>query len=167
MSLDVPQAPPPRPATTRRYPMTLVSLARKLYGDGDSWSPTQIKRYLAAEYGVDVALVTVRCWVVPGFADEQRRLNTESYHRRKGSSNCKPKGPAPTALDTPEKRLARMRVLRNADVSFSAIAKVFAVDTGVELSAEDVRYLLKLAANPRSAAMRKKLMGGLDPVHPA
>lgn len=166
MSEQQTAAAPPRPATSNRYPMTLVSMARRMYGDGDSWTPTQIKRYLAKEHGADVALVTVRCWVVPGFAEEQRRLNAESYHRRK-KDGPKRKGPAYTSLDTPEKRLARLRVLRQAGVSFSGIAKVFAVDTGVELSDEEVRYVLTQATNPRSAAMRRKLMGGLDLAHPA
>lgn len=162
MSLDIPP-PPSRPNTSNRYPMTVVSLARRLYGDGDSWTPTQIKRYLAEHHDLNVALVTVRCWVVPGFAEDQRRLNSESYHRRKTLTVGK--GPRATALDTPEKRLARLRVLREAGVSFTGIAKVFAIDTGVELDDEQVRYLLTQARNPRSASMRKKLMGGVDPVH--
>jgi hypothetical protein len=124
--------------------MTVVALARRMYGDGDAWSPKQIRDYLEAEHGLEgLALMTVRRWVVPGQDETERRRNSESYHRRKTA------GPrAVPTLDTPAKRLARMRVLRAAGLSYGGIAAVMKVDTGVEMDREQIRHLLSRRRSP-------------------
>lgn len=138
--MNVPPTPP-RPAKQRRYPMSMVTLARRMYSDGDAWTPTQIRNYLRERYDLDVSLTTIRCWVVPGEADAQRRRNIESYQRRKD-----PRGgrrAADRGWTTAADRVARLKVLRDAGLSFRSCAIVLEVDTGVQLTDEQVRYLLK------------------------
>src|ERR671917_2241098 len=115
----IPAAPPRPPGHRARYSTAVVKLARTMYGDGDSWTPTQIKRYLN-EQGHPVCLKTVRTWVVPGVAEDYQRHNNLYYQRRKRRAGA----PALTPLQ-------RMRQLRDAGLTFSGIAVILRVDWGV------------------------------------
>lgn len=131
--VPAPPAPDPR---GRRHSMRTVRLARQMYGNGDAWTPKQIQRYLAGE-GIDVALYTVRTWVVPGEAEIARRRNLESYYRRQRGGR---------ASKTP--MLTRMLELRDAGLSFSAIAKVMRLDHGLDMSTEMARYYVNERREP-------------------
>jgi hypothetical protein len=128
--------PPRGDNRQRRHSMSTVTLARRMYGDGTSWTPSQIKGYLA-DTGIDVALHTVRLWVVPGMADEHRIKNRESYWRRRRGK---------TASVAPV--LDRMLELRSAGLPFASIAKVIQLDLGVPLNSEQARYYVKTKREP-------------------
>jgi hypothetical protein len=108
--------------------MTTVTLARRMYGDGDSWTPTQIARYLNAQ-GIEVHPNTVRYWVVPRFAERQRRANIESYRRRNNVS------------DTPA--LDRARELRSIGLSLTAVSLMLRHEGVADVTVEQLRYSLR------------------------
>ena len=124
---------PPRDHRQRRHSTKTIALARRMYGNGDAWTPVQIRMYLAGN-GIDVALYTIRCWVVPGELEEQRRRNRESYHRRRNN--------------TVVGLLDRMLELRSAGLSFAAIAKVIGLDYGVRMNADQARYYVNERREP-------------------
>lgn len=133
--MNVPQAPPKDPRL-RRHTTGTMQLARRMYGNGDSWTPTQIRTYFA-DRGTDVSLNTVRIWVIPGIAAEQRKQNTASYHRRQGA-------PPPSATPI----LDRMLELRSAGLTFTAIASVVRLDLGLPLDREQARYYVNARREP-------------------
>lgn len=110
--------PPPRPRTSRRHTTATMRLARTMYGDGDSWSPTQIAAYLA-DRGILVHPNTVRLWVIPSLAEQHR------VRRRKPASK--------TSV------LGRVCQLREAGLSYTAIAALLRLDLGLEVNADHVR----------------------------
>lgn len=143
---------PPLPARSRRHTTATMRLARLMYDDGDSWTPTQIVRYLA-EQGVSVSLNTVRVWVIPGVADEQRAQNRRAYARRQARAT----GPSPDAGRAPQPLLDRMRQLRAAGMPFASVATLIRVDWGIDLNAEQVRYYLQLGREPKQPKRRAGL----------
>jgi hypothetical protein len=165
--------PPPRDRRQRRHTMATVRLARRLYGDGDSWTPTQIRRLLA-DQGIDVALVTVRCWVVPGFAEEHRHQNAEGYRRRNHRDATEPAQPkaeaeaeACPAIDgeavgpmTETQADERMLLLRDRGLTYSAISAVMALYHDYIVAEHQARYrLLRLGVpkmEAKSQAMRRQ-----------
>lgn len=120
-----------------RHTAATMTLARTMYGDGDSWTIAQITRYLSS-IGKPVAANTVRLWVVPGAAEAH---NAEQRARRARRAAARPK---PTPI------LDRMRELRAAGVSMSGIAAVLRVDLGLSLTGDHVRYALKVGREPGS-----------------
>lgn len=120
--------------------MSTVMLARRLYAG--SWSPTQIRRHLA-DQGIDVAVTTIRGWVIPGEADAQRAWNMASYRRR---TQGRPSAATPL--------LDRMLALRAAGCSFSSIAAAMRVDHRLTLTPDQVRYYLRCRREPRRPARR-------------
>lgn len=137
-------APPPQHPRQVRHSTKTIALARRLYGDGDAWTPTQIVRYLEHQ-GVDPvpSLNTIRLWVVPGMADEQRAMNIRSYHARQArrASRRGPGGRPPADVQTA--RLSRLRTLREAGLSYTGIAIVAGLDLGLDLTDEQARYVLQ------------------------
>lgn len=122
----IPQTPP-APPTKTRYPMSMITLARRMYGDGDAWQITQIRNYLRDEFDASTLTIgTVRRWVIPSYDDEQRRWNTESYRRR---------APRPDGPD-----VARLRALRVAGLSYPSLAIVANLDYGTILTGEELRH---------------------------
>jgi hypothetical protein len=109
--------------------------AREMYGDGDAWSLTQIARYLTAQ-GTPVDRITVKRWVLPGFAEQRRREQRDAASRRRARVRSVPV-------------LARMRDLRTAGLSYAGIAIVLRLDWGLEMSADHVRYYMRKGREPR------------------
>lgn len=138
--MTIPPAPPKNPRG-RRHTMKTVRLARQMYGDGTTWTPTQIKHYLAGR-GIQVALHTVRLWVIPGMAEDHREKNRESYHRRRSGRRAKP-----ATSETP--LLDRMLVLREAGLTLPAIAAVIRLDYGITMTTEQVRYYVNERREPK------------------
>lgn len=137
------QEPTKRPARDprlRRHSSATVALARRMYADGDGWTPTEIVRYLT-ERGTPVALSTVRTWVVPGMAEVQRAANMASYRRRRKTQPPDVEGSATPILD-------RMQELHAVGVSYSGIARVVGLDHGVPLTPDLVRYYMRMGREP-------------------
>jgi hypothetical protein len=133
-------APPARDRRQSKHSPRTIALARQLYGDGDSWTPTQIVRYLERN-GVQPVptLGTVRRWVVPGMADAHRELNLRSYHARRAKRH----GNGPVQADDPAVRLARLRALRDAGMSYASLAILAAVDFDLQITDDQMRYVLQ------------------------
>lgn len=128
-------APPPRNPRQRRYPMSLVTMARRMYGDGDSWTPTQIRDYLARAHGASgLTLGTVRRWVLPQEAAEQRAANRAAATRRRASPDLQQRSFV---------RWAWLLRLRAEGLSFRGMVIVARVTWGVELDPEVVRYAVR------------------------
>jgi hypothetical protein len=166
----IPSAPPRNPRS-RRYPVSVMMLAKSMYADGDSWTPTQIRDYLRTHVdGCEgISENTIRFWVVPGEADQHRRANLARYHARqakaKAAANAAPPPPpvAEQILDTPRKRLRRLRALREAGLTYTAISKVFELDTGVYLDPNQLRQLLgRRNRRDLSHGWDRKLMGQVN-----
>lgn len=134
-----------------------VELARRMWGDGESWTFTEIRDYLATR-GHPVHATTVRTWVDDEYArnrnDERRESNRRHNREKRGSraflildDDAKQRlglhqGPKPSPLAseaTPDVLLA----LRVEDkLTYPAIAAVARRFLGQDLSAEQVRYRL-------------------------
>lgn len=162
--------PPQRNPRTRRYPVTLMGVARRMYGNGDSWTVGEIRNYLAEHHGADgISENTVRGWVIPAFADEQRRLNRRTQARRKGSRDHRARmareeilcwaalvrreltGALMAALAaqrfvddlTDEQAEDRMLTLRDIGLSFTSISSVMKLYHGLDITPHQVRYRLQ------------------------
>jgi hypothetical protein len=126
--------------------MTVVTLARTMYGDGDSWTIWQIRNYLREKHGyTTLSENTVRWWVRPNEAEHYRQQNLARQRARAAKRKVTAAASAPDSvpvLDTPTTRLRRLRALRGAGLTFTAISKVFELDTGVHLTPEQLRQLL-------------------------
>lgn len=145
-----PGPPPPRPRSKVEHSLSTMLLAQTMYGDGESWTPTQIRRYLIEQMG-DAApsLTTIRVWVIPGLADERRRWK-RNYERRAAAGQVK-------RCTTPI--LNRMRQLAEAGVAFVDIAIVVRLDEGVALTPEQVRYYLRHGREPRHPKRKQRVEG--------
>lgn len=148
---DLPVAPP-RPPRQRRHSTTVMALARRMYGDGDSWTPTQIYRYMLEHLDGPVPSVnTIRRWVIPAEADAQRAWTAASERRRRAAARAT----TPVQPDeelTERALLTRMVLLRRTGLSYSAIAKVVALYHDQALTEHQVRLRLLKAGAPTSAA---------------
>ena len=149
--MTAPAAPAGDPRQNR-YPVTVMCTAREMYGDGDSWTPTQIHRYFAEHLdGPTPSVRTIRKWVVPGEVELQRRLQEASQQRAKDRAG----GGAPR-LSTGElserQLLERMLLLRRTGLTFNAIAKVVEVYHAVSLTEHQVRSRLQAQGVPKNAA---------------
>jgi hypothetical protein len=142
--MTFPGAPPIDPRQ-RRHSTKTMALARRMYGAGNSWTPTQIKNYLATN-GVRVSLNTIRLWVIPGMADEHRHANKANAARRQARKN---QAPPPVGPAAPVGLLDRMLALRHAGLPFVSIAKVIDLDYGVVMSGEQVRYYIRTRREPK------------------
>jgi ABC-type transporter Mla MlaB component len=141
-------APPPRERRKVQHSMATMKLAQTMYGDGESWTPTQIRRYLIEQMGEDApSLTTVRRWVVPGVAEEYRRWK-RNYARRVAAGEV-------TRRTAPI--LHRMRQLREAGVTFVDISIVIRLDEGVALTQEQVRYYLRVGKEPRHPKRKQRV----------
>lgn len=146
--------PPPKHPKQTRHPARVVALARRMYGDGDAWTPPQIRRYLIdAGHVASVSENTVRRWVVPGW---ERRHN---LNRSRAAAARRAKATAD--LDR------QMLALRARGLPYSAIAVVVEMYHGERMDAEKARYRLrKLGVAPmpgKSAAIRRRWAGEEPP----
>jgi hypothetical protein len=126
-----------------------LSLARIMYGDGESWTPTQIARYLA-EQGIRVHPQTVRRWVVPGVAEARRESQRLEARERRARARARGSRAEFRVLD-------RMRQLRDAGMACAAIAIVIRLDEGVALTREQVRYYLRVGKEPRHPKRKQRV----------
>lgn len=110
-----------------------------MYGDGDSWTPTQIARYLAAQ-GTVVHVATVREWVIPGLAERRQKRQNLARQRRARGVTAKPRTLSPL--------LDRMISLRAAGLSYGGIVIVIRLDWRVVLSEDQVRYAIRMRREP-------------------
>lgn len=141
MSVPPPPAQQPR---QRRHRMSTVLLVRRLYGQGDSWTPGQIRRYLAEQEGIEVSLHTIWRWAVPGVAEQQRAQNNESYRRRRDRLKRERPEPVPAT----ESILGRMLELRAAGASFTGVAAAIGVYHGIRMTPEMARYYVRSHREP-------------------
>lgn len=139
-------AAPPRDPRGRRHSMKTVQLARRMYADG-AWSIQQIRDYFDRK-GLRISENTIRYWVIPGLAEAQRRDNLARYHARRAAlaAATAPAEPPVPESDTPV--LDRMLELREARLSFTAIAAVVGVDYGIRLTTEQARYYVQSRREP-------------------
>jgi hypothetical protein len=147
--------------------MSIVTLARRMYGDGDAWTIWQIRNYLREHHGCEsLSENTVRWWVRPEEAEHYRKQNLARQHARRAARKAAAQPVADdvdSVLDTATRRLRRLRALRAAGVSFTAISKVFELDTGVHLDADQLRYLLgRRERHGLSPLWTRKLMGQVN-----
>jgi hypothetical protein len=119
-------------APAQRHTTATMQRAREMYGDGDSWSLTQIARYLR----VDRA--TVKRWVIPEFAERRRAQQRAAIARKRSEGQM----------------LDRMRELRAAGMPHSGIAIILRLDWGVDANADRVRYWLRVGREPRTVKRR-------------
>lgn len=143
-TIDALPQPPARDCRSRKHSAKTIALARRMYGNGDSWTPTQIQSYFA-ERGLHVARSTIRAWVVEEDTMKRRERDRLRYRREQGG------GMAP-ALSVED----RIVQLREGGLSHAAISKVVALDFGVELSRTQVHHRLVAAAEGRKVKQYRK-----------
>lgn len=137
-----PMTLPGRDPRTRRHSTATVLLARRMYADGEGWTPTEIVRYLEAQ-GTPVALMTIRRWVVPGTEEEERQRNNFSYRRRqaRAARNVEP------TFELPESGVRYQREfmerLLAEGVPCASIARCCQVVFGGRFTAAEVRDILR------------------------
>ena len=142
--------PPPAPRQNR-YPVRMLHTAREMYADGDSWTPTQIQRYLAEHFdGPTPHVNTIRCWVIPGEADAQRRSNSATQRTRILERQGAPR--LSTGELGPQQLTDRMLLLRRAGLSYSAIGIVVEMYHAITLTEDQIRTRLQKQGVPKSAA---------------
>lgn len=111
----------------RSYPTSTMTRARELHEAG--WLCGQIADILDSEIGAKPSEVTIRRWVDPDYAEAQRASQRTGGERtRKWGWRL---------------RLRRALDLRSAGLSYSAIAKLFALDFGLSLSVSQVEAIVK------------------------
>lgn len=130
---------PSAPATSRRHNSATVRRAREMYGDGDSWTPTQIARYLVAQ-GTVVHVATVREWVIPGLAERRQKRQNLARQRKARGITARPRTLSPL--------LDRMISLRAAGLSYGGIVIVIRLDWRVVLTEDQVRYAIRMRREP-------------------
>lgn len=122
--------------TNEVYPGRVVARAREHFKA--EWGVEEIRRLLEREFGRRPSWHTVKGWVDPRFAERRRtiiRKTNRAYRLRRD-------GRRPVRQVSDEWKLARMRELRDRDLSFLAIAQVAAVWWGDELTDEAVSRVL-------------------------
>lgn len=124
----------------RSYPMPVVTRAREHSEAG--WKPGKIALLLKKEFGLTISVVTVRRWVDPDYADRQRRSQDQSEWKNRWGW---------------KRRLRRIRELRDAEITFDAIAKLLRLDFDLDLSKTQVE---RLARGELSSEATRRLLGG-------
>lgn len=118
-------------AKGKRYPARYHEYARRLYQDGGYTVPEVIEKL--AERGVTPARSTVIGWCRPEVRDA---------HNLKQKRRLYPSGRRKQRQLSWWAKARRARDLRDVGISYSAIAKVLALDFSLDLTAEQVRYAL-------------------------
>lgn len=126
------------PQRRRRYTSREQVEAIRLREEGE-WSVAEIARIMRRR-GFDVSEGAVRMWVDPEHAERQRDRDRQ-YRRRQRAARSE--GRLRGNHSTPEMRAARVRALRVAGLSHSAIVKVMTLDFPEHpLTVDQVRYQL-------------------------
>lgn len=128
----IPPAPPRDRRHVRHSPRT-IALARRMYGDGDAWTPTQIRRYLGTQ-GVPVpSESTLRRWVIPAEAEASRQAAALANRRRRAI----------------RARIVELRF--EVGLSHVAIARLVRHDHGVEAEHVDFALVKRVCAEHEAA----------------
>lgn len=117
------------------YPQNVVTYARRLHEE-NGWGAHQIRKSLQT-MGYDPAHTTVLAWIDPDYAAGRRERCKLERRRRRGTYGKWKR------LNPSELRLSRMRELRDAGVSYAAIAKVVLLDFELALTGGQVERVLK------------------------
>lgn len=126
------QATRPGSAEEVSYPVKVQEFARRLYEDG-GWRICEIRGALAKR-GYFPSQSTVSRWCSPELAEADRIKKRQAlYPHLKGRKVTLPW----------EVKLQRMHELRNAGLSFHAVAKVMKLDYGIELDRHQSEAILK------------------------
>lgn len=123
-----------------RHSVVVMRRARELREAG--WAIPRIRDILEKEHAVRPSKDTITRWLDPAVAERRAQAARE---KRAESATFGWSGWHPS----PSWKLGRMRALRDAGVSYAAVAKVMSVDFGDELTEEEVRAALKLGRPPR------------------
>jgi hypothetical protein len=119
------------------YRQEVIDRAREHGNAG--WSRTDIARLLGEEFGHAPCTITIAGWLDEEYA-ERRRRETRAAKRRQLARKSKPRRDI-----SPELRLEKMRKLRTAGATLKAIAIVSDVLWGEPLTADQVRYRLRVS----------------------
>lgn len=146
--------PPPKNPRGVRHSARLAAEACEMYGDGDAWQPSDIRRHFEAR-GIKVSDNTIRRWVVPGF-DRKDRLRRAARYAERGELLAQAE---PATEGEPIDLDRRMIELRARGLTYPAIAVVVEVYHGTPIDAEAVRYRLRkhgvAPVAQKSAVMRR------------
>jgi hypothetical protein len=138
----------------RRYSMVVVARAREHVEGG--WSSYKTSQLLEQEFGVRPHLTTVRTWTdekyAKAFAKKNRRNSRRSHDRRVGRK-------ALTRVSA-EWKLARMREMHDAQLSFEAIGVVAGLWWGEPLDAKTVAR--RLRRKPSKRPYHRSVVSGND-----
>lgn len=138
---------PPRP-TGRRYPANVSEFARRLREDGRSYDEVI---HALVRRGYRPSKSTVIYWCDPTFRE---RHNLKQKRRLYPSGKANNVRAADTAWWA---KLRRMRKLREAGLSFTAVAAVMNLDFDLELDTEAARAIL--SDRLKKSTIRKRLEG--------
>lgn len=121
------------------YSVKVAARARTLHAA--EWPVARIAKLLADEFGLPKppSSTAVYGWVDPKFNEKRKQRERERLRGKSYTFSVVQNGHR-----SPEWKMARMRVLRGAGLSFNAVAKVMAVDfPGARTLTEDeVRHAL-------------------------
>lgn len=120
------------PQRGRRHTAGKVAEARRMFEAG--WTVREISGI------IETSELTTRRWVDPAFA--ARRAETENAARRRYEAHLTGGRFQTAPQRTPEFRAERMLALRDAGLSFNAIATVINFDFGTQLTGDNVRHRL-------------------------
>lgn len=124
------------------HPIAVVARARELAEAG--WTAAQITRRIPQEFtGIAPAGTTVRRWIDADYAERQRMTDLT--------------GGVQTRRWGWRRRLARIRELREAEISFDAITKLLHLDFGISLSCLQVE---RIARGELTTDGTRRLLGG-------
>lgn len=137
---------PKMPARGRRYPMPVISAARRL-GEG-GWRPYEIVDILHQEHGVTVERSTIARWLDPEKAEAARQRSRERRRRDAAQKDGRIARHI-TRCVTDEFKLARMRALSERGMNPRGIAIVIEFDFGDALTTAQVSYALLTGRYPR------------------
>lgn len=119
----------------RTYPMNVVTFARRLH-EHNGMKAHQIRNALI-QRGWSPSHNTVLRWIDEDYADAWREARRIEKRRKRGGLTGKPRRSAWGV------RLARMEELRDAGLSYEAIAKLAELDFGLTLSRSQIEGILK------------------------
>jgi hypothetical protein len=114
-----------------RYPANVSEFARRLYEEGRTVPEV---RAALARRGLNPTRSTVLYWCRP---DAREAHNFRNRHRRYPAGRQRQQEMVWWA------KYKRLRELRDAGLSYSAIAKLATLDFGADLSADQARYMLQ------------------------
>lgn len=134
-----------------RAPHSTATLRRVYELNEAGWTPTQMLLVLADEGFDRPSLTTIYLWLRPDYRERSRVANQRRSARRSASSGSFHW----PARRSPEWKLARMRVLKDAGLSCEAVATVMTLDfPDTPLTGNQVDGMFRLGTTPRSLKVK-------------